>query len=87
MKNENSKDILRVVMLEHIGESGGWEWYAIERDTTPEKAIKAYYKENSTLDDLKEDGSKYEKPHLVEWGSDNEWYGFDEEVRAYYIII
>ena len=38
----------KIIILEHIGESGNWEWYQIFRKDvikTPKKAIEWYIKE------------------------------------------
>ncbi len=88
MKNANSVDALKVVMLEHVGESNYWEWYSITRDTTPQEAIKAYYTEMGTVeDDGTVDGEPYIEPSEKEWDSEGMFYGFDDDVRAYFITI
>lgn len=40
---------LKIIVLEHIGDTGDWEWYSIQRNTTAKKAVKEYIAEN--LDD------------------------------------
>lgn len=33
---------IKVVLVEHIGESNNWEWYSLARNITPEEALKEY---------------------------------------------
>lgn len=36
---------IEIVLVEHMGENGDWEWYNVARDTTPKKAIRNYLKD------------------------------------------
>jgi len=65
---------LKIVMLEHIGDTGNWEWYAITRNDTPQEAIKRYLKDL----ELGKDKIIFE---------DNAWYAESNDVRAYWVEI
>lgn len=62
------------IMLEHIGESGEWTWYAIFENSTPKKAIEWYLEEMS----LDKQALRQENDGL---------YATEDDVRAYEIFL
>ena len=79
---------IKVVMLEHVAESGNYEWYSITRNETPKQAIKRYMAETYCM---VEEGSFYINGHDETYRilEDNEGHFYDstENCRAYYITI
>ena len=69
MKKEN------YVMLERVGDCGIMEWYAVIKNTTPQKALRWYEKEMDN--ELKEKIIRHEDAFYLE----------NEEARAYEICL
>jgi hypothetical protein len=70
---------MRIVILEHIGESNSWEWYDIarvSRGATPKNMINSYIKEMN-LDKQKV---------KFNW-DDSYFYAVNDDVRAMEISI
>lgn len=67
---------MKIVILEHIGDTGNWEWYNIyqAKIATPKQAIKSY------LTDMSLDKQK-----IIRKG--DEWYAEFDDVRAFYYEI
>ena len=61
----------KIIMLEHIGDAGHWEWYAIIKNSTPEKALKWYLSEVGLEDNIIK--------------QDDGYYTEEENARAYEI--
>lgn len=72
---KKQKEALQVVMVEHIGDTGNWEWYDVVRDSTPKEQVIQYMQEQHGLDDIETE----QQNEMV--------YGVGVDVRAYYIFI
>lgn len=79
---------MKVVMLEHIAESGNYEWYSITRGETPEQAIRNYMAENhcmilqGSIDD-----KGIDETYRILKDNEGHLYDTEENCRAYYITI
>lgn len=79
---------IKVVMLEHVAESGNYEWYSITRNETPEKAIRRYMAENycMVLEGSTDDNGR-DETYTINIDNGGQATDSEENCRAYYITI
>jgi hypothetical protein len=76
-------EVIKITILEHIGESGNWELYDIFRADKMKcwEAVAYYIKEMNLNEE-----QKIEK-RVDETIFGNSWYATEDDVRAYYYEI